>query len=194
MNRVKNFVFFSFYLSALAKVHGNNNNHSIYRDKLQRLPQKMKARERMNTTLVTFIQIISLTFLLSGSFFSVYCLRYLLKHIVKNMNVMCSFAANMKMKYDEWLVFGERCRISSWSVFFLLSFLSYYAGTECAGSENLCSDVLVHMASLKWKSLAQSNEEATISVQDTHEVQSDWQQLHAKHSATTANRDKMQCR
>ena len=78
--------------------------------------------------------------------------------------------------------------------FFFLSFLSYYLGTECAGSENLCSDVLVHMASLKWKSLAQSNEEATISVQGTHEVQSDWQQLYAKHSAAAANRDKMQCR
>lgn len=40
-------------------VHGNNNNHLMCRDKLQRLPRKMKARERMNTTLVTFIQIIS---------------------------------------------------------------------------------------------------------------------------------------
>lgn len=64
-----------------------------------------------------------------------------------------------------------------WYCFSNMKLRIYDAGTECAGSEYLCNDVLVHMASLKWKSLAQSNEEATISVQDTHDVQSDWQQL-----------------
>jgi hypothetical protein len=33
----------------------------------------------------------------------------------------------------------------------------------------------------------QSNEEATISVHDTHDVQCDWQQPDAKHSAAAAN-------
>lgn len=62
-----------------------------------------------------------------------------------------------------------------WYCFSNMKLRIYDAGTECAGSENLCNDVLVHMTSLKWKSLAQSNEEATISVHDTHDVQSDWQ-------------------